>query len=273
MAKRLSNVIQRLLDSAQAVEDAITVQGPLVAPILDEMFAEEFAALGERPNFLATLFALRDRLAASRRALAAAEKRHIVVERKIAGLVEERQDLFEVLRDDYTWLRGNLEKLTGALNTDVLAGFQAPTAQGSTKLLHQVRSAVDALSEPGLELPPVRFGAIEADPVKAAAALGSRAEEYAEVRRRLRAARRRAEKTRIGKNRRVASHRELFVPLCQTVEGLFRLAGEPELADAIRPSLRHRGRRMVDLEEAADAPAGEGEAAASGEDGSEEAEE
>ena len=47
------------------------------------------------------------------------------------------------------------------------------------------------------------------------------------------------------------------MPLCQTVEGLFRLAGEPELADRIRPSLRHRGRRVVDLEEPIDGPAAE----------------
>ena len=258
MAKRLSNVIRRLLDSAQAVEDAITVQGPLIAPILDELFAEQFAALGEKPDFLATLFALRDRLAASRRELAAAERGHIELERGISGLVFEREDLFEELYDDYTWLRGNLEKYTGALNTDVLAGFQAPTAQGSSRLLMQVRLAVQALSKPGLELPPLRFGAIEVNAGQAAAALKSRATRFARLRQRLRKVRLQAAETRKDKNRAVARHRELFVPLCQTVEGLYRLAGEPELADKIRPSLHHRGRRMVDLEEPIDGPAAGG---------------
>ncbi len=255
MAKRLSNVIRRLLDSAQAVEDAITVQGPLIAPILDELFAAEFAARGEKPDFLATLFAFRDRLAASRRELEEAEDRHIDLERKISGLVLEREDLFEELYDDYTWLRGNLEKFTGALNTDVLAGFQGPTAQGSARLLRQVRLAVVALSKPGLELPPLRFGAIDVNPARAAAELKSRATRFARLRQRLRKVRAQAAETRTDKNRAVARHRELFVPLCQTVEGLFLLAGEPELADRIRPSLRHRGRRVVDLEEPIDGPA------------------
>lgn len=256
--QRQSKVIQRLFDSAQAVESSITHHGPIVAPILEEMFAEEFAALGVEPNFLATLFALRGRLTASRRALSAAEQRHIEVERGITALVYEREDLFEELYDDYTWLRGALESYTGAFNTDVLAGFQGPTAQGSTKLLWQVRIAAQALSQPGLELPPLRFGVVEVNARKAAGELKSKAARFARLRRRLRLQRRRGETTRKEKNRQIARHRELFVPLCQTVEGYYRLAGEHELADKIRPSLRHRGRRVVDLEEPIDGALEEG---------------
>ncbi len=253
--QRQSVVILRLIESAQAVEGSITHHGPIVAPILDRMFAEEFAALGLKPNFLAALMALRNRLAASRRELSAAEKRHIGVERRITGLVYDREDLFEELYDDYTWLRGGLENYTGAFNTDVLAGFQAPTAQGSTKLLWQVRIAAQALSQPGLELPPLRFGAIEVNVRKAAGELTSKAAGFARLRRRLRQQRREGETIRKEKNRQVVRHRELFVPLCQTVEGYYRLAGEHELADKIRPSLRHRGRRVVDLDEPIDAAA------------------
>lgn len=63
-----SEAILRLLDASLEVEDSVTQHGPRVAKRLEERFAPYFAHLGDgqRPNFLATFFALRDELGGRR---------------------------------------------------------------------------------------------------------------------------------------------------------------------------------------------------------------
>ncbi len=61
------------------------------------------------------------------------------------------------------------------------------------------------------------------------------------------------------KNRMLEEHKDTFLWTARTLEGYYRLAGEDELADRIRPSSRRRGLRAVDVEaeEAAKAKAAE----------------
>ncbi len=78
--------------------------------------------------FRVVLYKLRDELTASREELVSVSKRHIELKRRVTKLSNERMRLFKVMADDYTWLRGRLEKQVGSFDTDVQAGFQGPTA-------------------------------------------------------------------------------------------------------------------------------------------------
>ena len=44
-------------------------------------------------------------------------------------------------------------------------------------------------------------------------------------------------------------HKRTFYPIARTIEDFYRLAGEDELAEKVRPSVTHRGRRAIEVEE------------------------
>ncbi len=261
--ERQSDVILRLLDAAKEVEESVTQHGPRIARLLEERFAPRYAHLaeGQRPNFLATLFALRDELAASRRKLSADEQRHIELLNQITVQSIERRDLFGSLQDAYTWLRNNFAGFLGARQAEATAGLQGPTAVGTTKLLRQVDVAVRALSKPGLRLPTESLGATTSDPKKIASRLGKQARRLREVWERRQRLHREAQLAMLEKNESVKRHRATLFPVCETLQGYYRLAGEDELADKIRPKIPRRPRRPIQLEPAAEPEAPEAEGA------------
>lgn len=249
--ERQSNLIQRLLDSSEAVEDSVKVHGPIVASLLEERFEPRVpeAEDGDKPHVLAFLFTLRDDLGASREAVAEIEARNIRLLRRVTGLSNERATLLESLQNDYTWLRGHLEKLLGEGQAEVVGGIQRPTATSSKKLLRQVRLAIEALSEPGVELVEKRFGAGRTDPAVVVEQLERRSARFREVLNRLDELHREVQVTQKDKNRTVEEHKRTFFSIARALEGFYRLAGEDELADRIRPSRVRCGRRAVDVEE------------------------
>ena len=251
--QRQSEMILRLLDAALDVEASVTIHGPRIARRLEERFAPRLAALegGGKVDFLATFFALRDELAASREKLSADELRHIDLLDRITILSLEREELFGSLQDDYTWLRGKFVQLLGDVKAGAVTGVQGPTAAGTTKLLRQVKVAVHLLSKPGRELPPGRLGETAPDPEEIASKLEKKARRLRRVRNRLQRTRREAQMTRNKKNESVVRHRATLYPVCRTLEGYYRLAGEDELADQILPSIPRR-QRVIELEPAFD---------------------
>ena len=156
--------------------------------------------------------------------------------------------LFDELAGDYTWLRGRLEKQVGSLDTDVLAGFQGPTATGSTGLLRQVKLAADALSVAELtSRGPSRGVRVRpaGDRREAAGQGRARTASCCEELRRLK---RELEVSQKEKDRTVERHKKTFFPIARTIEDFYRLAGEDELAEKVRPSVAQRGRRAIEVE-------------------------
>ena len=60
--------------------------------------------------------------------------------------------------------------------------------------------------------------------------------------------RREVQETRKVKNRLLEEHKERFLYTARTLEGLYRLAGEKEHAERIRPSTTRPGRRAAEVE-------------------------
>ncbi len=253
--QRQSDAILRLLDASHEVEDSVTVHGPLIARRLEERFAVRFAELGdgERPNILATFHALRDEVAASRRKLSADEMHHIDLLQQITRLSLEREDLFGSLQEDYTWLRNNFNRFLGPRLAGSVAGLQGPTAVGTTKLLRQVEVAIHRLSQPDLVLPTESLGAATSNPQQIASELEKKVRRLREVKELLEKKRREAQLTMAEKNESVKRHRAVLYPVCTTLVGYYRLAGEDELADRILSSTRQRGRRPIELAPAPEA--------------------
>ncbi len=259
--QRQSENILRFLDSAKEVEDSVTVQGPAIAEALDRRFqprVEVLIATGEledgRPTYRAVLFSLRDELAASREELSAVELHHIDLKAQVTELAIEREQLHDDLGDDYTFLRGSLEKRAAGRKVSAQAGLQGPTAKKSSRLVRQVTVAVYKLSKPDLVIAEDRLAAFGFDIEGTVARLKAKAERLDELLQLLRRLKRELQVSQVTKDKAVERHRKTFVPVTRTLEGYYRLAGEDELADQIRPSVVQRGRRAVEVEDAPEAP-------------------
>ena len=252
-----SDRIVDLVESAIRVESEIETHTEEVAARLEEDFEPITTGLAEgqaKPDFRATLTALKDRLRHSREQLSSAETRQIDLVKQAIELRGERQELSSSLYDDFSSMRRTVEELyrgrgkdPGRVSAFVVAGIQGPTAQGPAKLVRQVDLAVEHLRKPGLEFPPPRFGGAELKPRLLAQALAPRARRLHQVLDGLRGVGSEMNASRKARNRAIESHKATLLWVARAAEAYFQLAGEHELAERIRPSARRPGRRAAEV--------------------------
>ncbi len=125
--------------------------------------------------------------------------------------------------------------------------------------------AIARFEQPDLEFPASELEGFTVDPEGAARGLKTKVTRLRGVVDEQRRLNREVQESRKVKNRKLEEHKDTFLWTARTLEGFYRLAGEDELADRIRPSLGHRGLRAVDVEaeKAAKAEAAESESAES----------
>ncbi len=265
MREEQSDLVLKLVQSAVQVETEIEIHTEEVATRLDETFVPVFDGWEEghtKPDFRAMLRAMKDKLGDSREELSLTEESHIGLIRQAVEYREEREQLNGGLYDDFSSMRRTVEELYRGQGKDnvsafVVAGIQGPTAQKPTKLLRQIDLAIGHLLKPGLEFPESRFGETRLEPNKLVTVLKPRCERLHQVQTDLRRVSAETNASRKEKNRAIEVHREIFLWVSRSAESLFHLAGEHELAERIRPSLRRPGRRAAEV---ADAKKGESEA-------------
>ncbi len=251
MREEQSDLILNLVHNATQVESEIEIHTGEVADRLGETFAPIFETWEEgqeKPDFQATLRALKDKLGDSREKLSLAEERLIGLIRQAVELRDERQELMGGLYDDFSSMRRTVEELYRGkgkdnVNAFVVAGIQGPTAQRPTKLLRQIDLAILHLQQPGLEFPVSRFGETRLEPSKLANVLKPRCDRLHQVQSELRGVGSEMNASRKQKNRALEAHKETFLWVAQGAEALFHLAGEHELAKRVRTSTHRPGRR------------------------------
>ncbi len=272
MREEQSDHLLNLVQSAIQVETEIEIHTEGVAARLGETFAPVFDGWEEgqeEPDFQATLRAMKDKLGGSRETLSLAEERHIGLIRQAVEKRAERQELNEGLYEDFSGIRRTVEELyrgkgKGNVNAFVVAGIQGPTAQKPTKLLRQIDLAIGHLRQPGLEFPASRFGETQLEPAKLVEVLKPRCERLHQVQADLRRVAAETNASRKEKNRALEAHKETFLWVAQGAESLFHLAGEHELAERIRPSVRRPGRRAVEVAEGKEGESEDGASPAEG---------
>ncbi len=250
--QRQSGMVLQQLESAMEIESSVDTHGvPIVARKLDVIHAPRHLTLEEGqtpPDFQGTMFALKHELADSRQSLAAADNQHVEKLRKIVKLRRERDKLIPALYGHFAATRQTVEQLFGKGNSFEVAGIDGPTAQKPKKLLRQTGFLTEHLENPELELPAVEIEGFEIHPERVARGLKAKSGRLEEVFGALRVLRREAQESRKVKVQKLKEHQRTFLWTARTLEGFYRLAGEDELADLIRPSIRQAGRRAVDVE-------------------------
>jgi hypothetical protein len=229
----------------------------------------------EPPNFLGHLFALKDGLAVSATGVNEADQRHV---HELANLIQLRDERNKLAEDGYgkfSTMRRAIDELQGPGKAFVLAGIEGPTSRKTPKLLRQMDLAVPRLFEANPQFaprpprgrssppPPSPQGALQSSPPSPQGALPvpdsgvvgiqvdpkAMGQQLQQIRDRLRKTHRefrrmirKVQASRKEKNRRIAEHKERQLWTARIVEGYYRLAGETELADRLRPATVQPGR-------------------------------
>ncbi len=256
MREEQSDRVLNLVQSAIQVESEIETHTEAVAAGLGETFASVFDGWEDgqdKPDFEAVLRAMKDKLGGSREQLSESEERHIGLIRQAVEYREERQELNGGLYDDFSSMRRTVEELyrgkgKGNVNAFVVAGIQGPTAQKPTKLLRQIDLAIGHLETPELEFPNSRFDRTKLEPSKLVEVLKPRRDRMHQVQTDLRRVASETNASRKEKNRAIEAHKETFLWVARGAEAFFHLAGEHELANKVRPSVRRPGRRAVEVD-------------------------
>lgn len=262
--QRQSEMVLQQLESSAEVEASVETHGPIVVRKLAEVYARNLEEGQDAPYFQGTMLALKDRLAGSRQSLAVADNQNVEQLRQLDELQQESNELLPKLYRHMSAARHTMDELFGKGSAFRVASIEGPTAQRREKLLRQAELAIARFEQPNLEFPASEFEGFTVDPEGAARGLKVKVTRLRGVFDEQRRLNREVQESRKVKNRTLEEHKKTFVWTARTLEGYYRLAGEDELADRIRPSLGRRGLRAVDVEalEAAKARAAEEEAGA-----------
>lgn len=258
--QKQSEVVLQHLESTAEVVASVDAHGEVVAARLDERLALHQENLEDGPtpaNSLGMMTRLKDGLVDSQERLADADHQHVEQLRKVLELREKRDEARPRMQQQLTTARHLFEEMHGQGTAFVVAGLESPTAKTVTKLLRQADLAIARCEQPDLVLPPSRVAGFKVDPVEVANGLKAESGQLKGTLGEIRLARRKAQETRKVKNRVLEEHKVTFLWTARTLEGFYRLAGEDELADRIRPSVRRPGRRSVDVGEGSEEPAAE----------------
>ncbi len=198
-----------------------------------------------------------------------AEDAHTRSRIRRADLARTSEELTTGLYDRQVATRRTLAGLYGPDRGFEIAAIEGETPRGLGGLVNQVDQTVQLLREPEVALAPVVEGGEELLDTMAGR-LETGLENLSEVRVDLDQARKAVSETVIARNKAIEEYDRVFPWVARAFESYFRLAGETELANRIRTSVRRVTRRRSDEQEEGDAPspasggsdAGEGEAPA-----------
>ena len=178
--------------------------------------------------------------------LVEAEDRHVKQLARIIQLRRRRDDGVSSTYDKQIAARGILTSLYGKERDFELAAVSGRTPDSSKTLAEQVDQTVKFLREPQGELPSGKVGGANIDFAAMADDLEAGQRGLTTVRADLVQARKVADGTRQVTSQVIQEFDLVFLWIARSLEGLFRLAGEQELADRVRSSARRVTRRQAD---------------------------
>ncbi len=177
------------------------------------------------------------------------EDQHVRQLARISQLRRQRDQGATGVYEKQIAARGILAHLYGKDRDFEVAAVSGTTPQSSKSLAEQVDQTVKFLRNPEGEVPSEKIAGVGVDFAIMADDLESGQKQLIEVRADLVQATKEADGTRQTTNQAIQEFDLVFLWVAQSLEALFRLAGEQELANRIRTSLRRVTRRQADQEE------------------------
>ena len=234
---RTRGVFQRLT-SVEEVQASLRTFGGGVATLLDERSAPP--GDGATPVSHQRVFDnLGSDLETARLGLVGAEDEHVRQQVRISNLQDESDRLVSELYDQQVAVRQTFTGLFGAKRGFELAATSGNTPRARKDLEEQVDQTVKLVKDPAIEMPALRIrGGVEVNLVGLAEGLEVSQLELRAARTGLLDARKAGARTLLAKRAAMADFDRIFLAAAGILEGFFRLAGEVDLADRIRTSIR-----------------------------------
>lgn len=236
--------------SAQAVIAAGETNASLIADELKELLSPYLRKTEKLPDIDLLIDLVARYLAGSTDALTAADEKNIS---ELADDDQARDARDEAVAALYAAL-GDLREwviaLFGSASLRVL-GFSGPTPQEPAALARFAGEVASALSSG--KLPKTKRPGIKWDPAEAVAELNVAREALQKHLTTVAREAREAQVTLSAKNAAIADYDERFARTANFYAGLFRLAGQSDLADRVRPSPRRAG-QIEDADEPLSGP-------------------
>ncbi len=238
--------VSRRLGSAEEVQGSLTAHRGKIGDNLDD----------QRPPSSETGFSYQvmfdhmgGELAKVKSRLVEAEDQHVKQLAKISQLRRRRDQGATDTYDKQTAARGILAHLYGKDRDFEVAAVSGKTPVSPKSLAEQVDQTVKFLRNPEGEKPSTKVAGVGVDFDIMADDLEKGQNQLTEVRTELVQASKEADGTRQITSEVIKEFDLVFLWIAHSLEGLFRLAGEEELADRIRTSARRVTRRQADQEE------------------------
>ena len=209
---------------------------------LDEMFRPDVPEGQEMPDVLATVdFVLRcqDR---SLQTMLAAEQAHLDEVANDAAVREARQEAASELRTAMFDMREFSRRVYGRAETQKL-GFEDRLAQDPVALARQGKRILGNLRDPELELPASRYEELPVTAEFMASMLEPGFKKLVELNGAITRERTGLRGSVVVKNQAVAEHKVSYRLTVHLLQGLYRLAGLPDLAERLELHLRRRSGR------------------------------
>ncbi|MCK6586215.1 MAG: hypothetical protein L6Q76_01385 [Polyangiaceae bacterium] len=236
--------------SAQAVIAAGETNASLIADELQKLLAPHLRKSEQIPDIDLLIDLVARYLATSTDSMIAADEKNL---RELADDEAARNARDEAAAALYASVGDLREWLTALYGTAALRtlGFSGPTPQEPVALSRYAGEIIAALT--GVKLPKPKRAGIKWDPADTVAELRSARDaldgHLAGIAREVRE----AQGTLAAKNAAMAEHDERFARAAGFYAGLFRLAGQADLADKVRPSPRRAG-QIEDADEPLSGP-------------------
>ncbi len=229
------------LKSCAFLEQTILNHGQRVALVLAERLAPLVAAGVGVPDFMALQLFFLEVLRTLRGRIEDAERTHVDELADDTEPRSRRNRAYSALRSRISELKDFFVGVYKPENVEVL-GFPRVLGRSGEELLRQVDRLIAHLGAPSTLLPAPLVGEVNLTLADIATSLQPLADELrialTDVGREVK----KATLTQLDRNRAVEEYDRTFLGVARTLETLYRLAGEDELADQVRPSVRRPGR-------------------------------
>ncbi|MCP3958120.1 MAG: hypothetical protein GY719_09730 [bacterium] len=257
MGKRLKTMVMKRVGLCDLVVGAATVQGPAIGGGLGEYLSPVLAEGEEMPDLASPITLYSRKLVSYRDAMVKADEEQ---QAALSRLDEVRKDLAVPegrLRGDILSLRATCQ---GLWDDDKVSSLSLDfnVAQEPKPLVRQAEIIRDRLRDPEVELVSVRWVKGPQDGKEWADELDREIEEMRPLLARYIERRKQLDTAQVRKDQAMEEFDVQFIRITRLLEATFRVAGETELADRIRPTVRQLGRDGGQREEPAAAEQPEG---------------
>ncbi len=243
------------LKSCAFLEQTILNQGQRVAQVLVERLAPLAAAGAVVPDFWALQLFFLEVLRTLRGRVEDTERAHVDELADDAEPRARRNRADSALRSRIVELKDFFVSAYKPENVEAL-GFPRVLGRTPDELVRQVDHLIGRLGVPDVALPEPIIGEVNLALADIATSLQPLVDDLrtalVDVGREVKE----ANLTQLDRNRAVKEYDQAFLGIARTLETLYRLAGESELADQVRPSVRRPGRTAQVVQQDADGGSG-----------------